>query len=173
MNFLIWLVPSVFIIHDFEEIIMVENWLKNNEKDVLMIIPARFHDYFAKVFPKNTAGFSVAVLVEYIGILAATIVAVTGNGNPMKLIGTLAVVTILFLHCFTHIVQSVILKRYTPGVITAIVLLVPFSVYFYHYFLSKQFITWNMIWLSIPLGIILVVVLNQSGLLLGKRLVKQ
>jgi hypothetical protein len=173
MDFLIWLVPSVFILHDFEEIIVMENWLKKNEKDLLTKIPSRFHGYFHKVFPTSTAGFSVAVLVEYVGILVATIIAVTGKEPHWRLIGTLAVVTILFLHCFTHIAQAVYLKRYTPGVFTAIVVLVPFSLYFYNYFLSKQLITWNMIWVSIPLGMILVAILNQFGLFCGKRLVEK
>lgn len=170
LSILIWLVSSVFILHDFEEIIVIEKWLRKNEKDLLNVIPERFHSYFYKVFPRNTAGFAVAVLLEYIEIMALTLIAASGTGNAWNFLGVLAVVSILFLHCFTHIGQAILLKRYTPGVLTAIILLIPFSLYFYHYFLSKQIINWIMIWISLPIGVILVAILNQLGLILGKRL---
>jgi len=169
---LIWLVSSVFIIHDFEEIIVIERWLQKNEKELLTKIPKTFHSYFQKIFPKHTAGFALAVLVEYIVILLFTIIAIFVKQNYWSVIGILSIVTLLFLHCFTHISQSIILKRYTPGVFTAIVLLIPFSLYFYYVDLTHQMINWRMIWISLPIGVVIFVLFNQLGFFLGKKLEK-
>ncbi|WP_462409315.1 HXXEE domain-containing protein [Neobacillus sp. Marseille-QA0830] len=167
---LIWLVASVFILHDFEEIITVEGWLKKNEKDVLKVVPKRFHPYINRVFPHGTAGFSVAVLVEYIGILQVTFLASYGHGEGWTFLGILSVVTILFIHSFTHIGQCLLFKKYTPGVVTSIILVIPFSIYFFHFLLSGHFIDWKMIWWSIPIGAVLMLLFNQVGLALGKAI---
>ncbi|MBS4211795.1 HXXEE domain-containing protein [Neobacillus rhizophilus] len=170
LTILIWAVASVFIIHDFEEIIVMEGWLKRNEKDILKVLPKRFHNYFIRVFPRHTAGFALAVLVEYIGILLTIILAMGGAAKHWTLIGILSVVSILFIHSFTHICQAIILRRYTPGVATAVILLIPFCLYFYQFALVIEAIDWPMIWISIPVGVILVVFFNQVGLIWGKRL---
>ncbi|WP_251549200.1 HXXEE domain-containing protein [Neobacillus muris] len=167
---LIWMVASIFILHDFEEIITVESWFKKNEKELFHAVPKRFHSYINRIFPRHTAGFALAVLVEYIGILIVTFLAVFGLRENWTLLGILSVVTILFLHSFSHIGQCLFFKRYTPGVVTSIFLVIPFSVYFFHFTLSEEFIDWRMIWWSIPMGVILVFVFNQAGLALGKKL---
>ncbi|UUV26641.1 HXXEE domain-containing protein [Lysinibacillus sp. FN11] len=38
---LIWLFPILFIIHDFEEIIMVEKWLQNNRHKLYERLPQK------------------------------------------------------------------------------------------------------------------------------------
>ncbi|WP_052352788.1 HXXEE domain-containing protein [Neobacillus dielmonensis] len=165
---LIWMVASIFILHDFEEIITVEGWLSKNKEDVFQIVPKRFHQYINQVLPRSTAGFSVAVLVEYIGIVIVTFLAIFGQGEDWTLLGILSVVTILFIHSFTHIGQFLYFKRYTPGVVTSIILVIPFSIYFFYYTLSRDFIDWAMIWWSFPIGFVLMLILNQVGLALGK-----
>jgi len=167
---LIWLVSCVFIIHDFEEIIVMERWLQKNEKDLLTKIPLKFHSYFQKFFPKNTAGFALGVLVEYVVIMICTFNAIFDRQHEWAVIGVLSIVSILFLHCFTHIGQSIMLKRYTPGVFTASILLIPFSLYFYYFGLTYQIIDWRMISLSVPIGIMIFILFNQIGLFLGKKL---
>jgi len=141
-------------------------------KDVLTKLPLKFHSYFQKLFPKHTAGFALAVLVEYIVIMICTFIAIFEKQHEWAVIGVLSIVSILFLHCFTNIGQSIMLKSYTPGVFTAIILLIPFSLYFYHYVLTHQMIDWRMIWFSVPIGIIILVTFNQLGLFLGKKLEK-
>lgn len=169
---LIWLVLSVFIIHDFEEIIVMERWISKNEGKLLNVLPQRFHGYFQRTFPRKTAGFAIAVLLEYFGILFTVFIALFGKQYEWSVVGILGIVSILFLHSFTHLTQSMILKIYTPGVLTAIVLLIPFCIYFYSYVLSKDITNWVMIWYSIPVGVLLALFFNQIGLLLGKKLEK-
>lgn len=169
-HLLVWLVSSVFIIHDFEEIIVLEKWLIKNENELLMTIPMKFHNYFNKLFPKKTSSFACAVLVEYIGLLGCIFLSLFANYHEWSTIGILAVVSILFLHSFTHIGQMVLLKRYTPGVLTAIFVVIPFSVYFYEFVLSHDIVQWKLIWLSLPTGFVLVAFLNQLGLWLGKKI---
>ena len=41
---LIWLFPIMFVLHDFEEIIMVEKWLKRNSTVMYDILPKRIAD---------------------------------------------------------------------------------------------------------------------------------
>ncbi len=72
---LIWLFPIMFIIHDFEEIIMVEKWLHNNQTNLYKRLPTKIADRIVKQFSMTTAQFAVAVLLIFLLISAATISA--------------------------------------------------------------------------------------------------
>lgn len=72
---LIWLFPIMFVLHDFEEIIMVERWMKRNSTVIYDILPERIADRVINQFSMSTAQFAVAVLVVFLFVSSSTVMA--------------------------------------------------------------------------------------------------
>lgn len=122
MNFLVWLLPVIFMIHDFEEIIMAEVWDK------------RFHDRIMTKFPKRrpfglgvnyawqTPTLSIAVAIEFVLFSLISFFSVACQNYLLWMSAYLG----FLLHLvFIHILASVWFKGYVPGVVTSVILLVP------------------------------------------------
>lgn len=149
---LIWLFPIMFILHDFEEIIMVKRWMKRNSTMIYDILPERIADRVIKQFSMSTAQFAVAVLVLFLFVSCSTVMA---NQYVIQgLLGNIYIFTIItlvfFLHSFTHIGQSIILRSVTPGAFTSLIVIIPYSLILYRTLLVNKVITWEIISLCLP-----------------------
>ncbi len=149
---LIWLFPIMFVLHDFEEIIMVEKWMKRNSIVMSEKLPKRIADRVIKQFSMSTAQFAVAVLVIFLFVSSSTVMA---NQYVIQgLLGNIHIFTIItitfFLHAFTHIGQSVILRSITPGVITSLIVIIPYSLVLYRSLLVNEVITREVIFVCLP-----------------------
>lgn len=59
---------------------------------------------------------------------------------------------LFFAHVFTHIGQAVYLGKYTPGVITSIILVFPYCLYAYYRLLGEAVITGgDIVWSSLSM----------------------
>ena len=135
----LWLLPLTFVFHDFEEILKVENWLCRRGEAVLGMVPVRFRRFLQDTFRMNTKRFAEDVLWIYTVIFGVTAMAVFfGIYLPY-----LAVLAVYFLHVFTHLGQAVVLRMYTPGVTTAVLIALPYSLYAYYRLLSGGVIGWD------------------------------
>lgn len=132
-----WLFPILFMFHDFEEILTVEKWTKENKEQVLAALPQSIRKYFYSSFKMTTLQFAQDVFWVYLSITAAAIIAVIFSFYYIFLV----FLAIFFAHAFTHIGQAFILKKYTPGVITSILLVLPYSLYAYYRLLMEQVIS--------------------------------
>ncbi|WP_010096666.1 HXXEE domain-containing protein [Ornithinibacillus scapharcae] len=169
---LIWLLPIMFVLHDFEEIIMVEKWVGKNSAKIYEIVPTKIADRIIKQFSMTTAQFSVAVLIIFLFVSGSTILAnqhvVQGNlGNIHMFI---VVTLVFFLHAFTHIGQSILLRSITPGVITSIIVILPYSFFLYQSLLANDVITWSTILVCLPFCIFIIPVLLVAHWI-GKKVV--
>lgn len=54
---LIWLFPIIFILHDFEEIIMIEKWMKTNSGAIFEKLPTKIANRVIKQFSMSTCHF--------------------------------------------------------------------------------------------------------------------
>jgi len=126
LNFLVWMLPVIFMLHDFEEIFMVEVWDK------------RFHDRIMAVFPKRrpfglgitymwqTPTLSIAVAIEFVLFSLISYLSVAYQNYFLWF----SVYLGLLLHMvIIHILASVWFKGYVPGLVTSAILLVPGLVY--------------------------------------------
>ena len=120
----------MFIFHDFEEIMMIEKWVKKNSNAIYNRLPKKIADQIIKQFSMSTAQFSVAVMVIFVFVSSSTYLASQYmNHAPLGNIHFFTIVLLIFfLHAFTHIGQSIFLGSYTPGVFTSIVLILPYSI---------------------------------------------
>lgn len=115
--FVIWLLPAVFLIHDIEELILIESWWANNgaavQEKLMMDIGMIW----------TTPRFALAVAVLLGVILYAC--AVSLKDRRLYVI----VMSVFFLNVFTHSAQAMLLRMYTPGLGTALVFVLPYTAY--------------------------------------------
>lgn len=158
---LIWLFPIAFIFHDLEEIIMVEKWLKQNEVKLYKLLPKKMADRIVEQFSMTTAQFSVAVLVIFLFVSTSTILASQYIvGGPFGNIYLFTVIQLVFfLHAFTHIGQSILLRSITPGVITSVIIIIPYCSFLFPALFEYGIISWQTIWISLPFLILIFPVL--------------
>lgn len=151
---LLWLLPAVFMLHDFEEIIMVKAWIQKNAP----LLRSRFPALAERVLPHaeklSTAGFALAVAEEFVILTALTYAAVEYR---LYAVWT-GVMLAFFAHLFIHIGQFLVLKKYTPGVLTCL----PAGIYCLYALRTVDtagLTDWNSVhsWLAIAL---IVLVLN-------------
>ncbi|MFJ7825850.1 HXXEE domain-containing protein [Psychrobacillus sp. NPDC096623] len=155
---LIWLFPIMFILHDFEEIIMVERWMERNSTLIYDILPKKIADRVIKQFSMSTAQFAVAVLVIFLFVSIATVMA--NQYMIQGLHGNIYIFTIItlvfFLHAFTHIGQSIILRSVTPGAFTSLIVIIPYSLVLFQSLLVNEVITWKIIFLCLPFCLLII-----------------
>ncbi|MBY9078388.1 HXXEE domain-containing protein [Paenibacillus sp. HN-1] len=136
---LLWLFPVLFMFHDFEEILTVEEWADRNRDKVLGTLPPFARKaLYASLFC-GTRRFALDVLYVY-----GFIVAFTGMAAFFSFyLPFLAALSLFFLHAFTHVFQAIYLKMYTPGVTTSILIVLPYSVYAFYRLISSGMAGWG------------------------------
>lgn len=165
LSSLLWLFMIVFMLHDLEEIIMLDPWMKKNRSFALKKIPSGMRGKAARILDIKSYQFAVAVLLEFIVFIPVTFIAVERGQYFMFL----AFNSVLLLHVFMHVGQSIILRRYTIGVVSAVVLVLPYTVYLFYRLTSEGIVTWGQILWSALAGLVLIPMV-WIGHELGKRL---
>ena len=126
---LIFLLPIIFGSHVFEEFIFpgkFEEWYKN------------YHPEFA-----NTTMSAYFFKINAIPLASSTFLTLgvfnySGNFSFIGIRAWFAFLSILFVNMFFHIRGTLRLKKYSPGLITALVLYFPFTIFSSVYFLKTN-----------------------------------
>ena len=126
------LLPTLFLIHDLEEILTVEQFWREN-RDEIPLPPA----------VKERLEVTTGEMALAVACVSAASVAASGMAarSPRPGIGPnlfAAVAAIRFFNVFVHLVQTLLLRRYTPGVITALAVSLPSSLYALHRLRSEN-----------------------------------
>lgn len=112
---IMWLLPIVFMLHDFEEIIMFRPWLDSNRQNLL----SRFPRFAKFVFPLydtiSTTGFAFVVMLLFILITAVTFLAVELELYTLWF----GVFMLFFMHLLIHIISTLVYQKYVPVIITS------------------------------------------------------
>ncbi|WP_075980599.1 HXXEE domain-containing protein [Bacillus massilinigeriensis] len=169
---LIWLFPIIFVFHDFEEIIMAEKWFNTNYNVLSKRIPTILANRVLKHFSMTTAQFAVAVLIVFLFVSSSTFMASQYLNDAV--LGNIEYFTVFiltfFIHVFTHIGQSIYFRSITPGVITSVFIVLPYSIIMLNELLENELITWDTIFTCLPF-VLLVVPIVVMAHLIGKKLV--
>lgn len=165
----IWLLPIAFMFHDLEEIVMVEAWIKKNRADLHNRLPARIIRVIERDLSMETASFAVAVCFMLLGVSIATVWAGVSLDRGGSMLPFAAALAVFFVHAFMHMGQALVLRRYTPGVLTSIAIVLPYSVYAYHRLLADGVLTWKLAALGVPVGFICAAPLLLLGHWVGKH----
>jgi hypothetical protein len=122
LNAIVWLFPVVFMLHEFEEIIVTKSWQKRfqRERETLKG-KGPFSDFI------SAESFSCAVVEEFLIISAATLISCLTNNYLIWFGFYFACI----LHFILHLAICLQFHHYVPGAVTA-VLLFPVSTYNLH-----------------------------------------
>ena len=114
---LLWLFAAVFIIHEFEEIVMFRPWMKRNAHELHLRFP-RFAKRLEQVHgPLSTSALSIAVLEQF--VLLCAVIALSVELAWLWL--WIAALTVYLAHIAVHAVQFLIYRKYCPFIITSII----------------------------------------------------
>lgn len=165
---LLWLLPVVFFLHDGEEIASMEHWIRRNKDSPwlskISSVPIRWD--------KNlTLSFTFAVLVLGFVLTSVTWHAAvrydTVGSMPFLYAGFVAV---FLLDGIKHVGATVLLRKYTPGVVTAALLEIPFGAYALYNLIHQKMIDLAALALGLAIAMPVTLFLVWSGLTIGMRL---
>jgi hypothetical protein len=114
--------------------------------------PGGFMDVMKRLNPKLAPFVTVpmAVVINGLQLLLCVIVILVGRNI---LTFSMSVAALLFINGWVHILGSIRIKGYVPGVITGIAFYVPLSIYAYDLFISSNQLTLNQVFVAFILGL--------------------
>lgn len=121
MNVIAWLLPILFMIHDFEEIVFVKVWRKRYEHylDVCTMKKKPFSDF------RSTDEFSIGVEIIFVILSLITVLSIIFNEYHVWY-GFLFTITAHFITA--HFNGVLKFNHYVPGFVTSILFL-PLNAY--------------------------------------------
>ncbi len=123
MDKYIWLFPVIFIFHDMEEVIGIENWLHENYSTIVRRFPPA--DRILKAYSGvTTAGFALAVYEELLVLIGVSLLADLTECRFILGLWFGGLIGFTF-HLVIHLAQAVYIRRYIPALITSIIALPP------------------------------------------------
>lgn len=134
---IVWLLPVVFMIHDFEEIIMIPLWLEKNREEVLSRFPKLGNRMLAQFGKLSGTGFTVAVLEEFVFISLLTLLAAENSWYNLWT----GLMLVFFLHLFLHVGQFLVFRKYIPAIVTSVLSMI-YCLYALNFMVVHKLIFW-------------------------------
>ena len=135
---LCWLFPVVFIIHDFEEIIMMRPWISKNSQMLKKRFPSLYPKFISGAGKLSTSSFALTVLEEFIILVIITYVTVEYGLYSMWT----GLLVAFFLHLIIHLIQTLVVRKYTPFIITSL-LASGYSIFAIIFLQKAQLVDWE------------------------------
>lgn len=168
----LWLLPVVFIIHDGEELLTMPGWVVRHQRELDQL--ARINETAADMvrsLPTTTSQVAVAVGFILLLFVAVTVGASISGKRGFWLYAYASLLGVLFLHVFTHIAQAILVGGYAPGVIGAVVAIIPGAIYLYRRLFEAKLLTVRSAVITALIGFALFIpgamLAHQLGRLLG------
>lgn len=117
-NLILFLFPIVFMIHEFEEMIMVEKWMRKHRYELSERFPdlAKRIDWLMRI---NTRSFTIIVLEEFLIVSGLTITSILTE----SIICWYFAFAAFGIHLLIHLLQFFIWRKYIPAIATTILCL--------------------------------------------------
>lgn len=158
-DLLLWLVPMFLAIHNMEEAPFMERWSKRLPIKIPLTI--------------TTRQFVIAVTFLTVAAFALTYFGVEYVANRAGYLIVLAIQVIMLFNAFVpHIATTIRFRMYSPGVITAILLILPFSFYVFRRAFDENILTWAQFWILLGIAPVAVAIIAFISLQIGKALSK-
>ena len=151
-----WLFALVVTLHNLEEAIWLPDWSK---------AAGRWHS------PVGAREFRFAAIVlTVLAYIATGLVVVYGKESVGAYLLSGYALAMLLNVVFPHMIATVIMRRYAPETLTALLLNLPVTILLLHQALQEGYVTWQkFIWAG-PLVVVCIMVLIPIMFALGKRL---
>jgi len=142
----IWLGPIVFLVHDLEEVFRTRPWVDANQ---VLIESTPFQPVVqAMGYEPAKFGLVVALVTVLYFVISYFATRHVRPGVSMNLYA--ATVLTMCVNVVTHVGQSVLLRMYTPGVITAVLVVLPYTVIALRKLRAHRLLTAST-WIASPL----------------------
>lgn len=169
---LIWLFPIVFMLHDFEELIGFEPWLKRHAPEVSTklqrVLPTALLPRMDAMLAKSTARFAVPIALIFLLTVIASFAAVEFQSYGFFLAASAAYV----LHGLMHIGQAIAMRRYVPSLITSLLIVLPYGALLYPRLVAEGIVTWPGLLLYGLVGVVAILPVILGMHWLGEKLFK-
>ncbi|MCM3763761.1 HXXEE domain-containing protein [Neobacillus niacini] len=167
---LIWLFPIIFIFHDLEEIITIESSMKaykNNPKSNFVKLTLRMR----KKLGSTAAQLAVSAAWILLIISFTTVMTAHYSSNGGSFLLFTAILHLFVLQALMHIVQTIMFRGYTPGILTSLFLLIPYCLLTYYSLAENGQLDWHLTFTSLPVSLIMILIF-LVGNLLGRYFIK-
>lgn len=152
---LLWLVPILFAMHNLEEAPGMARWSRQ--------IPARIHP------PVTPRQFAIAVTLLTGLCFVVTFVVTANPQNRLGISILLGFQTAMALNAFIpHLAATVWFRIYAPGVVTGILVNVPFGVYLIRRAFAENQVELNAFIIAAVIAALTMIVLAALSLQMGK-----
>ncbi|RLQ94004.1 HXXEE domain-containing protein [Falsibacillus albus] len=165
----IWMLPIIFIFHDLEEIITIESSMAASNHPKTKFVQQALNARKKLGSTAAQLAVSAAWILLFISFIAWTTAHFSSNGGSFLLFTS--ILNLFVLQAFVHIVQTIMFKSYTPGILTSLVLLIPYCFIAYNYLIEKGLINWLLMFASLPISLIFILVF-LVGNLLGRYFIR-
>jgi hypothetical protein len=143
-----------------EEAPFMESWSKR--------LPLKIHPTV------STRQFFIAVTVLTLAGFLATYFGIKYLANQTGYLIVLGIQAILLFNAFIpHIASTLRFRMYSPGVITATVITLPFSFYLFRRALTENILDWKQFWILLGIAPFAMVIFALLSLQIGKTFDKQ
>lgn len=140
----IWLFFVFFVLHELEEIMTLKAWSQKKQTTIQRFFSGKKARLLILPVEMSTSQF-VLFNSLVIGILSiATIIASYEIHHQGNLIFFTACLISISLHLIAHFIYSIMFRGYTPGVLTALFLLLPYSLYLFHRLFVTHLLHWDL-----------------------------
>jgi hypothetical protein len=132
---MVWLLPAAFVVHDGEELLTMPGWMAAH--------PGLIEGLLQRLGMTAPAGLGAGAIAAAMLVLLLLFVAVTAAASSPALRGAAlypycVVLGGFLVHGFGHIGQAVLLRGYVPGLVTAILIVIPSSLFLYANLLASR-----------------------------------
>jgi hypothetical protein len=156
---LLWFVPFFFMLHNMEEAPFMENWSKR--------LPLKIHPVI------STKQFVIAVTFLTLSGFILTFLGIEVWGQPIGYLIILGIQMTLVFNAFVpHLFSTLRFQIYSPGLGSALLIILPFSLYLFHRALTENLLTWNQFWILLGLAPFVMAASALSSLKIGQVFAK-
>ena len=134
-DYLVWLSPIVFMIHEFEEMIFMKWWIRKNSESILLRFPKIGERIIGQHKSLSTEQFTLIIAEEFIVVIAVVIISAITSGYNLFT----GLVVAYFIHLLVHVIQTIVLWRYTPAIVTTIITGI-ICIYIFYYFFNNNLV---------------------------------
>jgi hypothetical protein len=144
---LVWAVPLTIIIHNGEEALTMQRWAAEH----LLSVAQQFSVHISRV-PTADELYGALAMGTLVPLLIA-LVAFLNGPRTLALYLLAGIQGIMLANAFVpHLIGTIILRRYTPGVVTAVLVIIPFSIFWFRRILQRGFAERRPLIISIVVG---------------------
>jgi hypothetical protein len=156
----VWAGPVAFVIHDAEEVATVAPWLKLHRSQLPE--PVR------SLMTITTREFAFAAIVLALGFALAAAHGVVSANQKRLSIPFLLAAGAFVANGLTHVLQAAAFRGYTPGILTAVCVVLPYGVGLNRSLIGSHLATRQACLLALAAGVVLQIPLVLMAIAAGR-----